>query len=598
MDAKKTLALAVAATLSHAVSAEQTSPDETFVVTASRFEQPIDSVIAPLTIIDRQQIEQSAANDLLDLLAAQPGIQIARNGGRGQTGAIFIRGAASNQSVVLLNGTRLNSATNGTAQIGLLALDLIERVEIVRGARASIYGADVIGGVINIITRPKTGTNQLDLLLGAGSDDRYFGGVRAVRQIADTQLYLAANRDESKGYDFLPEDGASERYGYESNNLQLGLSSALTQELSLDLSYLYQKGEADFDANGRSLSEGRKHLVDAALEYRRSAWFSKLMLNYMDDRDKSTAPSWSSLYSTQRSQAHWLGGLQLNPNWLLQAGAEWKEDDVSESVAGFTDDKRINRAVHAGLMFEQGPYNAELGLRYDDNSDYGSDTNYNLGASAWLGDNWKILALHSTAFRAPNFNELYNPWGGNPTLNPEKATNYELGLQGHFSRFELSLNAYRNDIDDLISVWPIENIGRARITGVELDLGFETGSVDHRLIAEWMDPEDRISGNQLARRAKEKLTWQTGVSIAKWQLNGEWLWRGKAYEDAANTIEIDAYQLLNLSARYLLKDNWSVDAKLHNLLDEEYTTALGFAPAHLPYLAPGRSFELSTRYRF
>lgn len=614
MDAKKTLALAVAAALSHAVSAE-TSSDETLVVTANRVAQPLSSVINPITVVTQRDIATSPAQDLAELLSRQPGIAVSRSGGKGQVESIFIRGTSSAQSLILLDGVRLNLATTGGAQLGSLPLTFVERIEIIRGARASVYGADAMGGVINVITKPQQASQGGRLEASAGSNHSWTGAAKSTMSVAEhTQLTLGLSAERSDGYDFRPEDSLNEDYGYSAKTGMARLDHHFSSAWRGELSVLHHNGDAEYihAQNVKDEREGENTLLAAKLYFDQGSWFSQVVVDHarLDSKGLSYDLTSNEVYQTKRSAANALLGYRFSEYWQGVVGIDYQQDDIGGSTNDYLESKRDNKAVYIGASGNYDMHLLELSLRHDDNQRYGDNTTYNL---AWEWQVHPILALsaqHGTAFRAPSFNDLYFPGSGNPNLKAETSQNNELGAVLDLERSQWQLSAYQNDIDDLIAwacaincsngyegpfeSWPIwlpSNVDKARIRGMELQGDFSTAWLNHRVIYEYLDARDKKSDKYLVRRPKHQFKYRLDAGWQQWTFVIDYLWRDSSFDDTANAVRLDAYQRWDLGTHYHFRSGFDVSAALRNALDKDYSTQEG-------YQAEGRSFELSVRYAF
>ncbi len=591
-----------------AYAADDSATQDTMVVTANRTSQVQDAVLAPFSVVTREEIEKSAAGDLLDVLRRQPGVQITQNGGRGQVEGIFLRGAAGSQSLFLIDGHRVNTATNGLAQLSLLPLDMVERVEIVRGARASVYGSDAIGGVINVITRPAFGDESGQVKIAGGSHNTQKAAARKNFMLGEqTQLSLLANLEKSDGYDFRPNDELNQDYGYDTKTAQIGLSHAFNQNLSGGINFLHNDGEVEYIGSAwpnpeeKYLNKQGKQLLSGDLTYQRGAGYAELRLSNLKDWSE-TGPEANfnntAKIVTERQSASLLGGYHLSEIWLGQLGFDFYQDDVSESTTQFAETSRNNKAIHAGLIGQGEVLSSELSLRHDDNSAYGGNTTYGIGLGWAVHSSTELVLNHGTAFRAPTFNDLYWPGAENPELKPEKSMNTEVGVKSLIGETSWQLHVYQNDIEDLIAwqpgadgVWRPSNVSEARIKGVELVGDYSTGIINHRVIVEYLDPRDRQTDKLLVRRSQEQFKYAIDTQVKMVTMALDYQWRGKSYADADNTQELPGYSLWDLAARGEVYENLWIGGKVRNLFDQTYSTVNN-------YQAPGRTYEIDLSYRF
>ncbi|WP_221075761.1 TonB-dependent receptor domain-containing protein [Agarivorans aestuarii] len=611
------LLAAVAPAFGYAQETQQTPQTEqpaTMVVTANRMEQTEASVIAPLTVVSRSEIESSGAQDIIDVLSQQVGISVTRNGGKGHSESVFIRGTSSTQSLFLIDGVKVNTATNGGAQLSLLPLEFVERIEIIRGARASIYGADAVGGVINIITRPEFGSEYAGLKAAVGSENSGKIAGRASGLLGEsTQYNLVLSADKSDGYDIRPQDNLDENYGYKATGGLFSLDHRFNQAWRGRIFVIRNDGEAEIIQGGKALNKTRQSVYGASANYNNNKWSSELGLSYHQDRS-DTAPAENFVdpqrYTTERQAANWLLAYEFDQQWLLQGGLDYQKDDISGTSLVYQQESRDNKAAHIGARGDYEQHILEASLRYDDNEHYGDHTTYNLGWAWQLQPDLTFNVLHGTAFRAPTFNDLYYPGSENPNLKAETSENTEFGFALNLLRSQWQFNVFRNDVDNLIAwgcvarcdndysgtpdTWPLwtpDNVSDARIQGVEIQGDFSTAWLNHRVIVEFLDPKDRGTNKNLIRRPEEQVKYKADMYWQSLQVVVDFLWRGESYADAANTTTIGSYSVWNLGFNHQLTNDLKLAIKVQNLFDKEYSTVND-------YQAQGRTFELGASYQF
>ncbi len=400
-------------------------PQEPMVVTASRVRQPLAETLAGVSLITRADIERSQANDLVDLLRLQTGIDVARTGGPGQQTSVFLRGTESNHVLVMIDGVRVNAPQNGAFTWENLPLAQIERVEIVRGPHASFYGSEALGGVIQIFTRSPDGaalsartgsygTQQASAALGGGDDWRW----RLTADWRDTEGFSAQNPD---GFSFNPDDD-----GFENLSLGGGVTAPLGDWGRLDFSGLATDATVEFDQGVTDTDSTKLGLGWQLGDH-------GLRVGYFDERRETAA--FDSGFDAERLSLDWQTQIGLSEGrWSV--GLNYRhEDGRSYSLAtgrtGFGD-RRDNFGVFSGLRLPFGAWEAEASLRHDENSEFGGHTTGQATLARSLGTDTRLRASAGTAFRGPNLNEQLSPgfggqFAGNPDLDPETSRNYELG---------------------------------------------------------------------------------------------------------------------------------------------------------------------------
>lgn len=580
----------------------------TTVVTASRAPEQVDASLATVSVIDRERIQASQAHNLLELLRQQAGIDLARTGGPGSAISLFLRGTNSNHVLVLVDGVRVSSMNTGALDWSNLPLAQIERIEIVRGPRAAYWGSDAIGGVIQVFTRRLAGAS---LAVHAGSRDtqRIQAGLGA--DTGRAHLSLVVGHDRSDGFSAQNEDAFNywpDADGYRQRSL--GLSAGVTlgrQELGLRL--FRARNEAAFD-NGEAealmpaVSDGLSQTL--ALELAGTlagGWHHQLVLG--NGRDDLTTPANQSHFQTRRQSLDWQNQFALAPGSTVLFGLNWLEEE-GFAADGFGDPyagRRDNLAGYLGWRARHGRVDTELVGRYDDNSDYGGEFTASAALGWQAGPRLRLGASLGEGFRAPNLNELYSPgfggwYLGNPQLEPERSRSAELAADLGLGRAgNLRLRAFRTDIRQMISftgqgIARAENTARARIDGVELEYAWVADGWLLNASATWQDPRDRESGQTLLRRARYKAAASLDRELGRgWRAGIDTVLVGSR-QDAGfpENLRLGGYGLIGLRASWAMTADWTLEARVDNVGDRDYTLVHGFNTA-------GRSAHLGLRWQ-
>lgn len=589
-------------------NADQLAP---LLVTATRTAISADASLAPVTVLTRADIERSQASSVAELLGGTPGVQFSNNGGLGKLTSIFLRGSESDHLLVLVDGVKIGSATTGAAALHDLSPALIDRIEIVRGPRSSLYGSEAIGGVIQIFTRQGQGrfrpaasiaygsdrTGEVSLGIAGGMDLGTAGaGGLSVNLDARSSDGINACRASFVAGCFTDEPDLD---GYASAGHTLQAWWEPGDATRLDLNWLRSDAESDFDGGFQNRENTRQEVLGARLHQALSDALELTLAlgRARDESDNYLNQDWSSRFTTRRDTALTQLDWALDDASLWTLGAEYAEEQVGGSTP-YARDRRDNRAVFGQLQQQFGGHDLLLALRQDDNEQFG---NHLTGSVSWgltLTPALRLIGSWGSAFKAPSFNELYYPWFGNPKLDPETSDTWELALQGTSDALSWGLNLFQTEVDDLISfdaeLFLPNNIERARIWGLELNLTADWR--DWRIGASggWLDARNQgggfHQGNRLPRRARWNAAldldrdfndWSTGVSL---RLVGD------SYDDLANSRPLDGYALLDLRAEYRFSDALRLQGRVANLMDEDYETAAF-------YNQPGRQFLVTLRYQ-
>lgn len=589
------LALAILATPTFAQPPHRAAP---IVVTAVRAPETLVETLAAVDVVDRDAIDASGTQDVLALLRGLPGIDVARGGGIGQQASIFIRGTNSNHALVLIDGVRVSALGTGSYAWEHLPLAQIERIEIVRGPRAAVWGADALGGVIQIFTRREARAyanmqlgNHDTYGLDAGVGQRgERGGFGVHAGWLETRGQNATRPDN---FSFDPDrDGALLRNFSLHGDVELGAHTLEAQTLHSD-------NDVDFD-QGQSQTRQNVHSIRLSGKLARG-WQHQLLLGA--SRDRLETPAFSAAYRSRRQQADWLNTFTVGKSDQLTVGASWLDERGSQ-IDTFSGDAVYAQARHTRAAFANWQHQAdtqvlEVSGRYDDNSVYGSQSSF---AAAWgwaIGDTLRLSASWGQGFRAPTMNELYSPgfggwYAGNPHLAPEHSRSAELSVRmSPSTTSEVELRIFRNDIDDLIDFSGTNaqaiNISRARIDGSELIGRWQQARWHIESSVTWQDPHDRDNGGTLLRRPARKASVLLERSFASDLRLGIEATAASHRADVGEA-RLGGYGLVALRARLPLAAAWHIDARLENMLNRDYSLVDG-------HHTPGTTALLTLRWQ-
>jgi vitamin B12 transporter len=575
MTSRSTLVAIAMVTVVPVSSLADSAPGETIIVTATRTEIPLSDAIVPVTVITREDIEMSLANDLAELLRFQAGIDIGRNGGPGQATSVFMRGTESNHTLVLIDGVRMNPGTLGGAAVQHIAPETIERVEIVKGARSALFGTDAIGGVINIITR-RTEQAYIETGLGAGSFDSRSGFLSGGNQDENGQFNLTLNWQDTDGY--APRTDSDVVRGYDNLSANLyGARRLGNSEISLRhwqsqgtveyLDFFLTPVDQDFTNATTALQ------LDTAVGARGT---SKLIASFM--QDDIAQNQGDDFVKSDRVSLDWQYSHAFDAHTVT--GGVFVVDETASSLSfgsGFDEDTEV-RAVFVQDQWMRERHKAFVALRLTDHETFGNHVTWNAEYAFELSDTWTLNAGLGHAFRAPDATDRFG-FGGNPDLDPEQADEAQIGFRyepGNGHRVDIEF--YANDIDDLIefdlSTFTLRNVARAEIRGTQLAYEYRgAGFAVHAEITR-QTAEDGDTGARLLRRAEESASMTYTQELGAHRV-GLSLFASGDREDFGG-VRLDGYVLANLTAQFTLGASWALHARIENLLDAEYETAANF----------------------
>ncbi|MBL0644057.1 TonB-dependent receptor [Aeromonas veronii] len=603
---KKFLAAALLPTA--AFAQQLTIPvNPTMVVTATRVAQPASSVLAPVNVVTRDEIDRLQAQTVTDVVKTLPGVEVSSYGGRGQVTTAKVRGGTASQTLVLVDGVRSASPTVGSTDLNSVPLNQVERIEYIRGSRATIYGSDAIGGVINIITRPDQGTNQHKFNIGAGSNQQRQAAFSSASQVGEAgQFKIAGGFDDESGYNVHPLSGINDgdRHGHQGYNAMLDYQQGLGNNWDLFSTTRWFRNVGQYDNSSAASSNhqrnetwienqsyqlGSRYHNERYLSELRGAFSRQDVYDYQDTsgRDQAKNRTYTRQYSL-----NWVNNLKLNEFWTLGGGADWLRDMLDDrsrsSGSEYPADakERDNNGLYALAQFDNQVWQAELSGRSDDNEQFGRHNTWQTGAGWRFVEDYRLSARYGTGFRAPTFNDLYYPskfMPGNPNLKPEESKSGELMLDGQTAGVEWRATGYRNDLEQMIQwapnsqgMWTPQNVSKARTEGIELEGEFDTGWLSHRVSVDYKDPKDKVTDKQLQLISRKGAKW---VTQGQWQqVDGSlsWIYQGERYSNAANTAKLGGYSVWDLAVGYKVTPALKVSGKINNLLDKEYQTAVGY----------------------
>ncbi|WP_460120494.1 TonB-dependent receptor domain-containing protein [Pseudomonas sp. S2_C03] len=555
-------------------------------ISANRQVEARNDSSAANTVFTREDIDRLQPSSVTDLLRRVPGVQVGQTGGRGSLPGVYIRGTKSAQSLVLVDGQRIGNSTSGDSNLQHINIEQVERVEVLRGSRSVIYGSDAIGGVIQIFTR-RGGEQGLQprLHVGWGSNQTWERSVGLSGGDEQTRFNLGASLDETAGIDrtreSYPNDGDHDEY--RNKSISLSLSHAVNEDLEVGANLLDNRGKSAFDSPFVQQQPYNRFTVSSLSSYIdgrvNERWKTRVEFGHSENREKTfdELSDERSVFNTYRDSVTWQNDLTLDARNSLILGGDWYEDRINSSTA-FDEDSRWNRAAFVQHRFEADSFSTELGLRRDQNQQFGSQNSWSGTFTLPLNADNDLLLTYSEGFRAPTFNDLYYPDFSNPDLKPETSKSYELQWRSQLtdtSRLEASL--YRTDLKDAIifgSNNRPQNVASARINGFEAGLKQELFGWQSNLGVAIIDPRDRDSGHTLARRARRTLSLDLDRQFGRLGLGASWQAVSSSFDDENNRQPLGGYALLGLRSSWALNREVTLELKVDNLLDKGYSRAL------------------------
>lgn len=595
---KTSIALACLSTSIATIAADK----EEIVVTAKN-DQTIENVLQTVHVFDLTDIEAAQAIDIPSLIDEIAGISFRDSGGRGSATGVFVRGGSSSQTIVLIDGVRVGSATLGAAALNSYPIEAIERIEIIKGPFSGIYGADAAAGVIQLFTK-KGGEGLGSVRATVGSDSLQEFGVAFHGGNDRNSFHIAINTEDTDGFDrtTILTGGNEDDDGFEETAVSFGGQVALSDNVTGRLNILATDSEVDFDntfgADPGLITESET--FSAALNITAKlndaiTWTTTIGSN----EDQSiTNGRFPSDLTTERNTLGSDFAFKLNSSTVITAGVDFYEEDIVSPTTDFPVSNRDNKGAFAQITNKTGAFGLTVSARYDDNSAYGSETNGSLALSVDLNENIKATASYGTAFSAPSFNFLYFPFFGNPDILPEESDSIEVKLEGNNDALSWAVVAYKTDFTNLFSFNPstflAANIGEAEIEGIEASIGTEIADWSLSVNADILSATNVQTGVELDDRAERTLALKASKDFGAFDLLFNLKSESNRFDRSGT--ELASYALFDVAANYEINDNVKLSANVDNLFDKDHTVNLVSSTQR--FNTAGRQAKISVKVSF
>ncbi|MEY0474655.1 TonB-dependent vitamin B12 receptor BtuB [Providencia huaxiensis] len=622
MNNKKSLplsaaALAVLCATSSLASANNQA--DQVVVSANRFEQPISSILAPVTVVTREDIDHWQSNTIIDVLRRLPGVDISQSGGMGQQSSLFIRGTESRHVLVLIDGIRLNQAgISGSSDMSQIPISLVQRIEYIRGARSAVYGSDAVGGVVNIITRRDNDGTTLNAGIGSHSYQNYNGSTQ--QKIGENTTVTAAGAyTHTKGFDVEARGNTGggsqpDKDGFLNKTLWLGVEHQFSSALSAYARAYGYDNRTSYDGTPADTRKLYSRTYESGLKYANGKYSTSLLGSYSHMKDynynyyNGRYGSGSVIDESDQYNFQWGNSYRLEKG-NISAGVDYQRQSIEPG--GYTMTSKKETVNNTGIYLT-GQYalidsvNAEGAVRSDHHSEFNWHTTWQSGLSWEFYDGYKLIGSYATAYKAPNLGQLYTDnvaWNikGNPNLKPEESKQWEIGLEGETGLLFWQLTGYENEITNLIDFTsdPVthtssyNNIGKAKIKGVEWNGELQTGLFSHQLTLQYLDPRNEKTNKVLNRRAKQQVKYQLDWNIAAVDMGLTYQYIGSRYDtnETYQRTKVGGVSIWDLTAAYPITSHLTIRGKIANMFDKDYETAYGYRTA-------GREYFLTGSYNF
>jgi len=588
-------------------------------VTATRTPIPKKNVIADTTTINEEEIERAGSSSLTDLLQRQPGIEIYNSGGQGKVSSLHIRGSESDHVVVLVDGLRVNQVTSGLTAFENIPLSQIEKIEIVRGASSSLYGAGAIGGVIQIFTKKGVSGFKPYAAIGYGRYDTKTAqaGIRAGNDSTNYAINISSLSTDGFSAYKTNNPIFNDRDGYNNLSLSGSINHKFNQDNSIGINFIKSSGNNKYDNRYDDPNFiDRKNKMDTQViginfdnkittDWRSDLKIGQSIYKYNDFNGAIWTPN-----NSRQNQISWLNNINLSLG-SLQLMYDFNRETINKSLE-YDKSERDNSGYMIGYLLNKDNHNFQANYRFDDNSAYGKFNTGNIGYSYKLNNEWAAAGSIGTAFRAPNFMDLYYPGYSNPNLKPEESKNIEASLRYQKDIDKFSATVFQNKIDNFIQLdsnWIPQNTEKAKFEGITFN-----GStfIDHFQLfgnATFQSAENDVNHEKLTRRAKRYGSLGLNYYFDQWNIGTEINASGSKTDacdpyEFSCPIKISGYAFVNLVADYRVKNDMKLNLRINNLLNKEYALAYDGQPGitgnygsqGFAYQTAGTSFFVNLRY--
>jgi vitamin B12 transporter len=596
------------------------------VVTATRLETPVKEIASSVTVITRERLEQSKKATVIEALQEVLGVSIIQNGPPGAAASVFLRGANSEHTLILMDGVELNDPISPSRSFDLahLTLDNIERIEILRGPQSTLYGSDALGGVVNIITKKGQGKPRFSLSSVAGSYGTIItsAGINGSTERMHYSLGTSYFRSDGFSAASANYEGNEEKDGYRNLTIWGRLGFRLSDNLDVDLILRTLNTQIDIDNAGGAQGDDPNNVQDYNALFIKTQirnlmlnnrWELKLGLSLVDyDRQHENPTDETHLLDSENGffksklfQIDWQNNLFLHETNTFTLGIDYQQEQGeseynSDGVWGPFSSIFPSRRAHVTGFYLQdqirlaNQFFATFGLRLDDHSQFGSAVTYRLAPAFFIeATQTKFRATYGTAFKSPSLYQLYAPGAflgpiGNAELNPEKSIGWDIGVEQQLlgGKVLLAVTYFYNDYKDLINFDFLQgymNIGKAESKGTEILIQARPFD-DMSLNATYTRTEakDKDTDADLLRRPKQKFSASLNYNFQKKaNINLTFIRIGEQDDMDFSTfpytrLTLPSYSLLNAAVSFNFASSFQIFCRLDNIFNKEYEMIKGY----------------------
>ena len=548
------------------------------VVTASKSEEKASAVPARITIIQPQILEQSPIASLPDLLMTEAAINMVQSGGYGQSASIFLRGAESDQTLILRDGVRLNSNSSGAAALPFIDTTDIKQIEILKGPASVLYGTDAIGGVVQLVTKVPTKssvftTNEVGenktykSLVGADiAENGFYAQIRGQRLETDGTPVKETVDAPNASFD---QKGFSTKFGVEKENF------------AASIDYSKNKGNSAYDNSGNLTNQDFQNEVinlKGKFNFTDQIELNTRLSQFKDDTEQKDANylgTYDFVHSkTQEAEIYNKWNFTNNQNLMIGITHRKNEGDVVSFGSPYKEDVN-STGYFIQHQYNQSGLNTQVGVRLEDNEKFGTHTVAQGAIRYQLLPLTSVYANIGSSFKAPTLNDLYG-FGGNQDLKPEESLSYEIGFDQQLAyNIRTGLSLYTTKVDNLINygISQMENVDKAKFEGAEAYIKWQGENLYTNLGFNYVRSKDENTGEDLSRRPRQNISLTTGWQDEKYALSATVVANSKYDNTAYDTVSVPGHLRIDMHGQYTINEHLQVFSNIQNIGDVKYRTA-------------------------
>lgn len=603
--------------------------EQTMTVTANRFLQPVSTVLAPINIVTKEDMERWQPKSVSDVIRHLPGIDMSQNGATGQNSALHIRGTEARHVLMLIDGIPLpRPGIANNPDFSQIPVAMVQRIEYIRGPRSAVHGSGAIGGVVNIITQQDDDIIQIDTGIGSSGVEEY--GATINKKINKMVLKLAVDYERTMGYEVMRDStysGDHENKGHHDKFLFGSVSTEFNDNLygffrgyGHSGNTAYSQGDYGYDGGNNNL-QNYTQSWDGAMHYHSGIYTSQLMAsyqrikdhNYNDSAGPYTSPA--TLDDMEQYYLQWGHNVVMGLG-MMSIGVDWKREKLTSTgeilslnpVFCSQSYLRDNTGLYMLAVKQIQDVTLELSGREDHDEQFGWHATWQTAAGWHFAENYQTTLSYGNAFLAPSMGQQYGATrfniASNPNLKPEESRQWEIGFEGLTGPLDWKVSAYYNHINNLIDYQMggdnmgmsgfYHNVDKATIKGIELTGQFVTGPLAHNVTVQFIEPKNDDTGQRLMRRAQKQLKYEISGEVASIGWNVVYNYVGKR-KDTNNkdytTIDVGGSSLWDVGLSWSATRQLTLHGNVNNILNKNWQTANG-------YNMPGREYILTARYQF